>query len=518
MISSLPQEPPVVSASRCRFIVSWWDREVHVWVLKRTATSILNAGDEDIDISRNRRLLKTIVVKGDSNITSVTINPEGTFLVVSTSTDVKAFRLRHQQPDKPADLKLSTVKLPPQMTALGASHVKLSPDGRWLFGVREGGLPFIVNIDSPTNDLSNVHVPKLRRLRRNIPGYLQRGGLGKYDRIVTHITFTADSQMVATADLAGYIDTWVLRDQDESAAPDRADHNDDDASSSSESDSSEDEQGAAVAGQQWIRNPRGRLLPKLSSSPVVLSFSDNVPGSKNGDGASADDYTLLAITSGRQLSVFHPRQGSMTMWSRRHPVSNLPAPIRGLLDLAKGVIWQGHRAWIYGISFLYMIDMSQDLPKSLPSTEVSDDVRSKKRKRNGATTGAGGKMARGNTAPHSVQKHADGKWEEMDLDDEPPVDDTSSEAEADDVAKGEELLQLRENGGDTALTVTNGNTELLDSKGEKKSWWMTHKYRPIFGIIPLSKEDESLEVALVERPTWDVEMVERYYVPEEWER
>lgn len=115
-ISNLPQQPPILSAQKARFITSWWDREVHIWALRKPATEIFNQTgeeeeDEDVDINKNRKLLKTIVVKGDSNISSATINSEGTLLIVSTSIDIKAFRLEHQDPMKPSDVKLSAIEL-----------------------------------------------------------------------------------------------------------------------------------------------------------------------------------------------------------------------------------------------------------------------------------------------------------------------------------------------------------------------------------------------------------------------
>lgn len=50
-----------------------------------------------------------------------------------------------------------------------------------------------------------------------------------------------------------------------------------------------------------------------------------------------------------------------------------------------------------------------------------------------------------------------------------------------------------------------------------RRWWHTYKYRDILGIVPLADEaveendkDSSLEVAVIERPTWDIELPGRY--------
>lgn len=71
--------------------------------------------------------------------------------------------------------------------------------------------------------------------------------------------------------------------------------------------------------------------------------------------------------------------------------------------------------------------------------------------------------------------------------------------------------------GDTpkkSLVTTNGT-----SSQPTRRWWHTYKYRDILGIVPLSSlysDDqeqglsENLEVAVVERPMWDVELPGKY--------
>ncbi|UKZ75341.1 hypothetical protein TrVFT333_003022 [Trichoderma virens FT-333] len=528
-ISNLPQQPPVSSAQKARFITSWWDREVHIWALRKPATEIFNvAGGEEVDINQNRKLLKTIVVKGDSNISSATINPEGTLLIVSTSTDMKAFRLEHQDPIKPSDVKLSAIELPEKLKNVGASQVRLSPDGKWLCAIKEGSRVIMASLEE-ANESENpsqlaIHLQRLPRLRRHIPRYIKNGGLRSYERNITHISFTADSKMVAVADIAGYIDTWILRGPDENmqeklegdGANDAAPSSDND--SDSDSDSPDDEEGqASSVNSRWIRNPSANLLPKLPSTPVVLSFSEDVPSGDASEGGvdAVKDYTLAAITASWNVLTFHPLQGSLTPWSRRHPRKALPAAVQDLLDLAKGALWQGSRLWVYGISFLLMLDTAQDLPKPTSESDavVSHGAQSgTKRKRTGHTSGAGGKMTRENLAPHRIGKYVDGQWVNIDVDTASPHEDGSdSDDDMPDAPEGD-LAQLRSANGNT-----NGTGDHEAETG-RKSWWITYKYRPVLGIVSLNAADQPLEVALVERPVWDVEMPERYYAGEEWER
>ncbi|KIL88056.1 hypothetical protein FAVG1_08939 [Fusarium avenaceum] len=519
MMSSLPQQAPLLSAPKARFVVSWWDREVHIWLLQKSATDMFNAGGDDVDVNQNRKLLKTIVVKGDSNITSATIDDEGSLLIVSTAIDVKAFRLEHQDPVKPSDVKVASADLPKKLAGVGAIKVQLSPNAQWLCAVQEGSRVVVGALDPVTPRTSLVFSPqvqRLTRLRRQIPRHILNGGMGSYDRTITHIAFSPDSKMLAASDLAGYIDTWILSEGDKIKS-------EDDASSSSESESSEEEEEASQNIEKWIRNPSAKLLPKLPSAATVLSFSADVPQAKvsprgspdgkNGSSDHVDDYTLLAITSSWNLLTFHPLQGSLTPWSRRHVRKDLPAPVQDLLDLAKGVFWQGSRAWIYGVSFLLMLDLAQDLPKPLEG-EVIDPTatmgkQNLKRKRTGPSTGAGGRMEQGALAPSLVRKHTAGQWEDVDMEDAPRPEDINSDDE--DQPEGE-LAQLRNR------REVGKDLEVAETGGERKSWWMTFKYRPIFGVVPISTADQPLEIALVERPTWDVDMPESYFSVEQWRR
>ena len=503
-MSSLPQQPPITSARKSRFIVSWWEREIHIWVLRRSASDIASDRGPEHDLDQNRKLLKTIVIKGESNISSATINPEGTLLFVSTATDVKAFRLSHNSPTKPSEVKLVALPLPPKLTSLGASQIQLSPDSSWLSLAQDGSRVLAAKVDGADEDaiVTPRNIFRLARIKRDIPNYVRNGGLGSYDRNIIKLTFSPDSKMLAAADIAGYIDTWVLRSHAE-RSQNGAQGGEADASSSESDESDSDQESVDPETELWVRNPNGKRLPKLPSAPVVLSFSEDVPDTKG-------DYSLLVITSAWNLLVFHPLAGSLTPWTRRHPQKALPAQVLDLLDVPKGTVWQGSRVWIYGVSFLVMIDFSQDMPKPpAPDADVVPLVPvSNKRKRSGFRSGAGGKMERNNLAPHLVHKHKENHVEKMDVDDAKTEDESNSDDEMGD-ADGGELTQLRQ-----AKPGEGASTSVVKAWTERKAWWITYKYRPIFGVVPL----EDGEVALVERPTWDVEMQDRYFAGEEWER
>ncbi|RDA86203.1 hypothetical protein CP532_3470 [Ophiocordyceps camponoti-leonardi (nom. inval.)] len=507
-LSCLPQQPPIASASHCRFIVSWWDRQVHIWILRNTASELLGSTGEAVDIKQNQKLLKSIIISGDYNITSAAVDESGHLLFVTTATDVKAFYLGHDNPTKPSDVTVTSLKLPRRMTRLGASQVKLSPDGKWLCMVQQGQRILMValpleNASKASPDVS-VKLHRLSRLHRDIPQHVAEGALGKYSRNITQIAFSADSRMLAVADLAGYLDTWILGGGE-------AGVDGDDAASSSSSDSGDDSHEKEDRVARWRRNPAAELLPKLPSAAVVLSFSSHVPARvcEAGDEAdSADDYVLAAVTSLWHVLTFHPRQGSLTSWSRRHPRSVLPGKIRDIRDLPKGILWRGSRMWVYGVSFLLMLDLSQDL-------KVIDESRlaqGKKRKRAGPESGAGSINEAEGLTPHKIRKYGRGGQHVEVMTGRGPQDD---ESDSDDELPDDELPDAELPDADAQVA----RPQQAGSGAERKKWWVTFKYRPMLGIVPLSEaDDQTLEVALVERPAWDKYMPARYFAEHELER
>jgi U3 small nucleolar RNA-associated protein 4 len=322
--------------------------------------------------------------------------------------------------------------------------------------------------------------------------------------------------MLSVADLAGYIDTWVLRVPGERANG-TGGEDDEGVSSGSSSDSSDDdEESEHVAGERWVRNPKAALLPKLSAAPVVLSFSK----AQRDDG----DYDLLVITTLKQLLIFNPLRGSLSEWSRRNTYPKLPEQFRDTRDQVKGVLWQGPRAWIYGVSSLFMFDLSQDFGPEKDAPNGQKQQQGMKRKREAHESGAGGKMDKHSLAPQRVRTAAgpDGaKWEDVemaDAEDQKSVGASSGmEDDDEDIMDGGELQRLREDeGANNALDA--------DKEGAGARWWHTYQFRPILGIVPVEGTGEEgeglppLEVALVERPLSGDDLPERYFAEGELER
>ncbi|CAI4218737.1 unnamed protein product [Parascedosporium putredinis] len=463
-LAHLPQQPPVVSAASARFIVSWWNQEIHVWSLQRPFGPLFKQSS-GLSVDGNQKLLKTIVLNTESNISSAVVNSAGTFLAVSSAASgVKAFSLRHSQPAAPADVQVSPSSSPP--SSLNSEH-PASPCHR------------------THNGFALYKTEKLSSCPRLL------GGLGSYDRSITKVCFSPDSKMLATVDLAGYIDTWVSQGV-KKLKSEAEEEQDEDVNSSSSSDSeaevpeAETRNGQGHKRSKWTRNPSSRKLPKLSSTPIVLSFSHDVPRTTmtNGDSEKAadatvpDDYTLMAVTAPFDVLAFHPLKGSLTNWTRRTRGGLLPPEMLNVREVAKGVVWQGSRAWIYGPNFIFMLDLHLD-PK------ISSSY-SKKRKRLDVDSGAGNRMQVGALGPHKVYK----------------FDGTSKESQAlvNETRNGDEMDVSDDDGNDEGITTQSG--ELMALRKRKRA----RKERSQDEVV----DDHQVEVALIERPHWAIDLPERY--------
>ncbi|KAG7293187.1 hypothetical protein NEMBOFW57_003233 [Staphylotrichum longicolle] len=507
----LPQSAPLQSAPKARFILSWWGNEIRIWHLLGQAQQLLNDPQAALNLRKNRKLLAQVLVKGDSHISSAAISEDGTLLVASTASDIKVFQLDFTKGENPGQLQIKKVEMATE--GLAATKVQISPDNKWISWVEEGSKVMVVKVHSTESatgiSYSTSQPRKLHRLRRQTPKHILLGGLGTYDRNITQMTFSPDSKLLGVADLAGYMDTWILRGPGEGA--NGVGGEDDDGAASESSSDSSDEETEDVAGERWVRNPKAALLPKLGMM----------------------DYDLLAITTIKQFFVFNPLRGVLSEWSRRNGFPKLPVQFRDTRDQVKGVVWQGHRAWVYGVSSLFMLDLSQDFNPEKDSSEGKNGQKhGTKRKRDGQESGAGGKMEKHSLAAQRVKTAVgtDGtKWEDVemaDADDQKSIGASSGVDDDDDDVDGGELQRLRDDQG------ANGNAQDPGKEGARAKWWHTYQFRPILGIVPIESVQQvngltngdapeglpPLEVALVERPLSSDDLPERYFAEGEWER
>jgi U3 small nucleolar RNA-associated protein 4 len=516
-----------------RLLVGWWDREIHIWKLRQSFQEANSTGLESDDGEQNCKKdcprLGRIFIKGESNITSCSVSRDGSVLIVSTATAIKAFHLTVPDLDLDEKLKIREMSVPSKTISTtenaGATKVQISPNGRWLAWIEEGTQVRIAEISRDESGPSiQLHSAKLTRLRRDIPKHVRLGGLGNYERHITHITFSPDSNVLAAADLAGYIDTWIMRESVGQYG---------EAPAEDDGESSSDEENGPGAGSPWVRNPKALLIPKLANAPVALSFSNDpiAPILRDEGEEGPDDYILLAVTATSRIYTFNPLEGSLTKWSRRNAVWKLPEEIRSTRDLIKGVVWAGSRIWMYGVSFVFMVDLAFDFTEQ----ESGASKKNRKRKR-GADSGAGSKTEIGTLAPQPVRTLVardgqEGEWLDVEMADAEPQADASGD-EDDNVEEeigGRELEKLRKR--EQRCRSEGEDNAPPSAEKLRKKWWHTYKYRPILGIVPLvnagvgeggetngvngsskkaAREIKKIEVALVERPKEDIALPERY--------
>jgi U3 small nucleolar RNA-associated protein 4 len=63
---------------------------------------------------------------------------------------------------------------------------------------------------------------------------------------------------------------------------------------------------------------------------------------------------------------------------------------------------------------------------------------------------------------------------------------------------------------DRQLKHKSGQDVAVKKHGHSETWWHTFKYRPILGIVPIGDRSTPLEVVLVERPPWDLDLPPRF--------
>ncbi|KAF2085179.1 WD40 repeat-like protein [Saccharata proteae CBS 121410] len=545
-LPALPQSPPVTSAAQSRLLVSWWDREVRIWRVQ----------------GQHPKLAAHVLLQGEENITSASISQDGSVLAVASPAEIKMFQLSPRESEDAGRLRVRKLETPPLAQKGGARLLQFSPNGKWLAIINHNNQVYLVRIVRPEDESEKMRlVPKcipLQRIERELGVQNSlNGSWGQYDRIINRVAFSDD--ILAVSDIAGYLDSWVVEGHEDFTAPEVEVGDEASQHETSSDDDDEENRPIIVFGQHWIRNPSGHLLPKLESSPLVLSLRPSEQSTPEPNGNPAVHPTrnnphphshelprgenrLLVVTARHQVYEFELLSGRLSDWSRRNPTSDFPPEFRGVRDRAMGCIWDvkdgRQRLWLYGSNWLFMFDMSRNLLDHAVAADGTVDAveLAKKRKRGPEddplrkhTSGAGSRV-------HERQLIGVGKKlrkitgadvaSYIQLDQRPSnQQDENGEAEdVDDDHNAGALMTLRRGQSDAE---TGGNAEDAEDGQEgpaKRKFWHTYKYRPILGMVPIScpsaastgkggahkARQSSLEVVLVERPSWDLDLPPRF--------
>lgn len=477
-------------------------------------------------------------------------------LAIATVLGVKLFRLKSRPSDEGESLKVSKIEVSSSLGDSGAKIVEFSPDGKWLLLVRNDSHLVVARLIGTGRTIQALSTTsKLERIDRGIEKSVSLGGLGSYDRNINRVAFSSNSRILAVSDLAGFIDTFVLEGEEEVSTNGQHDH----ISISSDDDSSEDEreekQTKVLFGQHWEQNPAGNLIPQLPSPPTVLSFrpsadtnnestevhvhaTRNNPHPVSHHSSSGEDR-LMVVTAGAignysKVLEFNVLQGTLSEWSKRNPIARFPEEYRGLRDQAMGCVWDikagQERMWLYGTSWLWMFDLSRDLPLPTASSAItnghSSEVEaaeeksvSKKRRRTKdleAKEMRKGASGAGNKVPDHENTSGISRKMQRFL-----VDETNEERQ---IRREDDAMEVDsddEEDEDDDMVINGLNGEESMSNGDSQtssSHWCTYKYRPILGIVGLGEGEAEFEIAIVERPLWEADLPARYYGDQEWQQ
>ena len=513
---------------------------------------------------------------------------------MSTTSTLKFFRIRSRS----GILKIQRLETPSKISGIGARLVHISPDQKWLAIV---GTDDNIRLCRIVEEQAAKSRPRLlsemvhlRRLPRDpLKSKYQYGTHGTYNRSVTHLAFSANSRILAVGDLAGFLDTWVLEGHEdvtqkpkvaEAGQKNETSVKSDDEDSDEESD--EEHHPNVILGQHWIRNPSAVLLIRLPASPLVLSFrpsSMQLPAAltNGGVGVHATRQTphphshdlpvgedrLCVLTAENQVYEFNVLSGKLSDWSRQNPASTFPREFRDVRDRGMGMIWdvrhENQRIWIYGATWLWMFDLSRNLPPSDdPHSTIlvatgRDETKQLKRKRQKISdddevtprskhdTGAGSKISKSKlelgVAPEmsKIKGEDNSKRQVISLASTQLHSSDEEDDEDRDIVLANEDYSVATDSGRNIESQDEVNadseTQLTKQNGMgKPHYWHTYKYRPILGIVPIGgdlDDDDSaeadgddadatpmsgLEVALVERPLWDVDLPPQYHGNQEW--
>lgn len=509
----------------------------------------------NLTLSLVRPHINATVIQNEENITSAAIThlPESKshILAISTIAQIKLFHLRPAKPSSSSEaLRVRKINLPASLileisgeeldedeeaddinlAAEGARLVKFSPDGKWLTVITPASRILMVELVVSGNErkmkvVVGEKVLELQRQERpKPPGALKQtlhnalqiskrgkkkrrvddGSLDNYDQTINRAAFSSGSNILAVADLSGWVDTFVF------------------------------------AEGKWTYNTQGATLPKLSSASVVLEFRPavlpsvppNLMITENGleevlEKPAIEDRLLTITAKDHHILEFHVLQGRLSDWSRRNPpAERLPHEFHVQKDRAAGVVWEmsaeKERMWVWASSWIWMFDLRQDLPAS-EGAEAHAEIAGGKRKRDAVTkvpagfaekgeSGAGDRMLPGQSRGLLAMPKKAGK----------PSTPTSDEDDED-----EDMLELvRGNSNGTDDEEEENNIATTEKRSWKQTgydtrnrpWWKTNRYRNLMAFLPVGEKKISagkkldvVEMVVVERPSWDIEMPPRFY-------
>lgn len=481
--------------------------------------------------------------------------------------------------DEDNTLLIEDLDVPQSVANGGARVVSLSPDRRWLSIIRPNNDIYLAKLSPPNSPDETLRIhPTLLRVQRtsgkapSLRGVTQ-GTLGNYDRTIRSVAFSSDSKLVATGDLSGFVDCWMLEKAPEKQLAPAKKASNGTVLSDDESSDEEDENETEIDGQHWKHLPP---MPSLRSGIAFMSFR---PETGVGSQSAPVEDRLVVVTSTHELVEYETLKGKFSEWSQQNPKSHLPEDFTYLKDRVMGGfcdVFQGStKLLLYGPTWMWIFDLTRNMPSpkaaaDAASTEVVKASNPQKRKRTVVdeskeelmkyNSGAGSLIPASQATVSMGTKIRkiegknlnDAQWVDVEKhrhqrqNDDDDVDGTetgnpflpSREPDfahlrreiADDegsvkglLTYGDDASKSLTNGASLAGVVTNNTNadgesdgkELVSQKEAPPMFWHSHRFRDILGVVPLGSQGgvldkEAVELAVVERPMWDLDLGDRY--------
>lgn len=601
-LSHLPQRPQISVSSKQRLMLTWWARDVFVWHIPSSYQS-----EEVSSHNIRRKLLTQIRVNCNENITSAAISSSGTMIVAATVTGVHFFQIRQTASKLGSpEIKSRPIELPPTITEWGANLVGFSPDGKWIYTVRLNNVLTLTKITSGTSPrerpVFHKTIVKLDRRKRkllpqtNLP-------LSEDSRHIYSVAFSLDSRILATGDLSGAVDTWTLQGKEETepltnarnvkngaaVSSDSASSNE---GSDSDSDSEDETSSSVVQGQKWVKMPAGSQLPSLESTILAMTFKPYITTSSVQQPTQDQERRpspqhnvmtshskvppvqagmLIVVTANHQIVEFDVVNCRLSDWSRRNSKSMLPEDFRRIKDRVMGS-WVDYRPsrniyrlWLYGPSFIYMLDLNVDLstqhlspalvkvgrlgkhvleaPSDHTFARLENDstANEHRKKRKRSVAGAGDEMNEKQSYSASAKSRVIAETSDALNDDrllQSPVSDTidyntqemdidSSHGKGNENGFPRQRMKVQTPGQNREESVSDkGKLDKLTSEQTSPTSWHTFQYRAIYGIGVFAhastnqghcfEVETAPEIVLVERPTYDIDLPSRFVGGQDW--
>lgn len=233
----------------------------------------------------------------------------------------------------------------------------------------------------------------------------------------------------------------------------------------------------------------------------------------------------MVVTATGDVFEFEVLKGALSAWSRRNPTSAFPNAFTKLKDQARGCVWDvtesRERLWLYGVGWLFMLDLSRDFPPQ--SNGLVNGIASggKKRKRKGGKeedSGAGSMIPDSKLGTGMSRKMQRVIHEEVNESHDIEFSNTDAMDIDEDGDEDSPTLERLRRGGDHHESK---DVESYNGNSEGDVYWYTFKYRPMLGMCVIGEggnADIGPEVAIVERPIWEADLGPRYVGDQEWEK